>query len=116
LFRNERDVLDLPQGQVIFRAGDPGDAMYAVLEGVVNIVANGTLIEQIGENGIFGEMALVDGAPRSADAVASTAVKLARIDQERFVFVTKYNPFVSLEVLRITVERLRRQLRAPAKP
>lgn len=111
LFQNEKNIVVIPGGQMIFRRGDPCSEMYAVLEGIVEIRNNDTLIEEIPAGGIFGEMALVDGEPRSADAIAGTDVKLAKISEDRFMTLAQYNPYFTLEVLRITVERLRKQVR-----
>lgn len=111
MLRNEKDVTAVPAGQVIFREGDPGDAMYAVLEGTVDIKYRENLVEQIESGGIFGEMGLVDGQPRSADAIAGSDVKLARITEDRFMALSTYNPFFALSVLRVTVERLRRRMK-----
>lgn len=108
MLRNEKDVVEAEPGTYVFRKGDACDAMYAVLEGKVAIFNGSVLIEEVAAGGIFGEMALVDGSPRSADAVAGTAVKLAKIDEQRFLSLAQYNPYFTLEVLRGTVARLRR--------
>ena len=110
MLRHEKDTLALPAETTIFRRGDPGDAMFAVLEGSVAIRNGDTLIEEIPAGGIFGEMALVDGSPRSADAVAQTDVTLAKIDEPRFMTLAQYNPYFTLEVLRVTVARLRSRI------
>lgn len=110
MLRHEKGTIEVPAGTIIFRHGDPGDAMYAVLDGAVAIQNENVLLEEIPAGGIFGEMALVDGAPRSADAVAMTAVKLARIDEARFMTLAQYNPYFTLEILRVTVARLRRHI------
>jgi CRP-like cAMP-binding protein len=108
LFRNAREVLPVPAGEAIFRQGDAGDAMFVVLEGEVDIVAGGQPIETVGAGGVFGEMALIDGAPRSASTVARTACRLVRIDETRFRFLVQQTPFFALQVMRIMAERLRR--------
>lgn len=110
MLRHEKGAIEMSAGTIIFRRGDPGDAMYAVLEGTVVIQNDNVLIEEIPVGGIFGEMALVDGAPRSADAIAQTDVKVARIDEQRFMALAQYNPYFTLEILRITVARLRQRL------
>jgi CRP/FNR family transcriptional regulator, cyclic AMP receptor protein len=110
MLQNEKNTITLPGGTAIFRCGDPGEAMFAVLEGTVEIRHDGALLESIPAGGIFGEMALVDGGARSADAVAQTEVRLAKIDEQRFMSLAQYNPYFTLEVLRITVTRLRRRL------
>ena len=114
MLRNEKNVVELPAGTVLFRKGDPCDSMYVVLEGAVAIKVGDTLIETIPPGGIFGEMALIDGAPRSADAVAEAHTQLAEINEQRFMQLAQYNPYFTLEVLRITVARLRNRIQTNA--
>ena len=64
MFRNEADVKDVPAGETIFSAGDPADCFYVVSKGSVLIHDGDREIETVGEAGIFGELALVDGSPR----------------------------------------------------
>lgn len=96
-------------GEVIFRAGDPGDVMYIIRDGQAEIRADGAVLETVGANGVLGEMALIDGAPRSADAVAVTDCTLIPIDQARFTFMVAETPFFSIEIMRIMSARLRRR-------
>ena len=69
LLRNEQDVMHVSAGETIFNEGDVGDAMYVVLEGVVDIVHKGKAIDHVETGSIFGEMALIDDEPRSASAI-----------------------------------------------
>ena len=66
LFRNEEDTLPFAAGQTIFSQGDSGEAMYVVIEGKVALTVNGTLVEELEAGGLFGELALIDTAPRIA--------------------------------------------------
>ncbi|HEV8663689.1 MAG TPA: cyclic nucleotide-binding domain-containing protein [Candidatus Methylomirabilis sp.] len=83
-----------PEGRVIFREGETGDALYAVLEGTVRI---SKLIPRVGEEamafleegGHFGEMALLDEAPRSATAIAHTDCRLLIIRKTVFLDLLK---------------------------
>jgi CRP/FNR family transcriptional regulator, cyclic AMP receptor protein len=88
---------DLAAGEVVFREGDPGDAMYVVVAGKVRI---SKMVQGVGEEALsilgpgayFGEMAVVDDAPRSADAIAHTTCALAVLSREgldRLMFVDK---------------------------
>ena len=110
MFRHATDGVSFTAGQVIFRKDDPGLVMYAVVEGEVEILASDKVILSVGPGGIFGEMALIDEAPRSATAVAKTACKLVPIDKKRFTFLVQQTPFFALSVMRIMSERLRKQL------
>lgn len=108
--RNEQDTLSIPAGQTIFEEGAPGDTMYVVLEGVVEIIHHGTWLEDVESGGIFGELALIDDQPRSASAVAKTDVQLARVNQARFEFLIQYSPYFAVEVMRIMAKRLRARI------
>jgi len=92
----------------IFVQDDPGKCMYVVRTGRVGILSGGTVLENIGPNGTFGEMALIDGAPRSATAVAREPTEVAVIDEKAFLYLVEKNPAFALDLLRLLAARLRR--------
>jgi CRP-like cAMP-binding protein len=95
-------------GGAIFATGDDGDYMYVVRTGEVEIERDGKVIETLFAGGIFGEMALIDGSPRSATARAKTDVEVAPISEKNFLFLVHETPFFAIAVMRILAERLRR--------
>lgn len=97
-------------GSTIFKKGDPGDTMFVVGEGDVDIVAEGKIVETLTEGDIFGEMSLIDKQLRSADAVAKTDCKLVCIDEKRFLYMTDHTPRFALQVMRLVAERLRERM------
>jgi len=107
--RREKDVRTYRTGEVIFRVGDPGDAMYAVVDGEVEIRSNGRVLERVAAGDIFGEMGLIDQSPRSADAVAGSDCTVAPITQRRFMFLIQQTPFFAIDVMRLLSERVRRR-------
>ena len=96
-------------GDTIFREGDAADELFVIKQGQVEIRLNGRVLEELGENDLFGEMALVDGAPRSASAVASTAVDLVPVTEKQFLHLVDESPFFALKVMRVLARRLRMQ-------
>jgi CRP/FNR family cyclic AMP-dependent transcriptional regulator len=82
--------------------------MYVVRSGNVEIERNGEVIETLSGGSIFGEMALIDGSPRSATARAKTACELAPISEKSFLFLVHETPFFAIAVMRTLAERLRR--------
>jgi len=112
LFRHATDIIDYQPGQIIFNTGDAGDVMYAVVEGTVDILVGENVIDSAEPGGIFGEMALVDGSPRSATARARTAVKLTPLGEKQFLRMVEQTPLFALQVMRIMSERLRRLIQA----
>jgi CRP/FNR family cyclic AMP-dependent transcriptional regulator len=91
------------------RNGRPGDVLYVVLSGTVEIRIGRKVVETVGEGGIVGEMALIDRSPRSADAVAASEAVVVSIDERRFLFLVQQTPFFALNVMRVMAERLRRR-------
>ena len=74
------EAVEAPAGTVIFNKGDPGEEMYIVASGQVRIVSDIEVEEEIlahlGPGGVFGEMALLTGSPRTAGALATMDVRL----------------------------------------
>jgi CRP-like cAMP-binding protein len=108
LFRHSPDARTVPAGTVLFETGQPGDVLYVVLSGTVDIRIGGQVVESLGPGGIVGEMALIDRAPRSGDAVASSEAVVVPVDERRFLFLVQQTPFFALSVMRVMAERLRR--------
>ena len=108
MFRNQTDFKTFPAGETIFRQGDPRTFMFVVNEGEVEIRLGDKILEIVEPSGIFGEMAMIDGQPRTATAIARTDCKLIPIDQKRFQFLVQQTPYFAIEVMRVLAERLRR--------
>jgi len=107
LFRNSKDFVSFPATQTIFQEDEPGDVMYVVLEGAVDILIDEKVITTIGPGGLFGELALIDTRPRSATAVVRTDCKLVPISAKRFAFLVQQTPNFALHVMRVMANRLR---------
>jgi CRP/FNR family cyclic AMP-dependent transcriptional regulator len=108
LFRHDADTIALDAGQVVFDIGSPPDCMYGVIDGAVDVVSHGQVLETIGAGGILGELALIDSSPRSAMAVARTPSRVTRIDQRRFEWLVTEHPTFALTVMKVMATRLRR--------
>jgi CRP/FNR family cyclic AMP-dependent transcriptional regulator len=100
------------EGETIFREGEQGDESFVVVRGQVEIKSGNRWFETVGQNGIFGEMALIDDNPRSATVVALTDVTVVPIQEQQFLFMVKHTPFFALRVMRVLANRLRRQNKA----
>jgi len=99
-------------GETIFREGERGSELFVVQRGRVRILSGNRLLETLGENEIFGEMALIDDSPRSASAVAETDVAVAPVTENQYLFLVRHTPFFALKVLRVLAQRLRAQNKA----
>src|SRR5437868_15406474 len=107
------ETLDCEAQKVLFRAGDAGDAMYVIERGKVRICVQAIdghelTLAELGRGDFFGEMALLDGQRRSANAVVAEEARLAVLSREHFLSFVRSNPNVALEMLTAFANRLRR--------
>jgi CRP/FNR family transcriptional regulator, cyclic AMP receptor protein len=104
-------MLTYRAGQVIFREGDKGRIMYVIREGVVRISKSVLDVEKtldrLRKGDFFGEMALIEGLPRSATATAVTETKLQVIDEDGFTSLLGSGGPMALRILRELSARLR---------
>ena len=99
-------------GEVIFKEGDPGDGLYVVLSGRVQIsatIAGGErhVFSTVRPGDVFGEMAVLDNLPRSAHASAEGEATLAFVPREQFLELLKNSPALSLTMVQEISRRLR---------
>ncbi len=100
-------------GTTIFNAGDPADHAYLVQAGQVEIRAkDGSVIDTLGPGDFFGEMALVDTAPRSAQAVATTDTSVALFSREVVEEAINRSDFLVASLIRLLARR-RKNARRP---
>jgi CRP/FNR family transcriptional regulator, cyclic AMP receptor protein len=107
LFASETEVVSLPSGGVLFEKGEPGRLMYVVKSGNLQILDGNYVYETVSAGGIIGEMAVVDGSPRSATVRAIEPSVVVPVDERRFLFMVQQTPFFSLRVMRVMAGRLR---------
>jgi CRP-like cAMP-binding protein len=104
------DQVDLATDEVVVVQGDSGDCLYVVAQGSVRIQTGDRWVDDLAEGGVFGEMALLDPAPRSATVVAREPTRLARLDRESFLELVNEQPTVGIGVIRVLTARLRARL------
>jgi len=107
LFRNDTEIKHLAAGEFLFAKGDPAQGMYVVKSGELQIGDGNAIYETVMPGGIIGEMALVDGAPRSASVKALQPSEVIAVDQKRFLFMVQQTPFFAIRVMRVITQRLR---------
>ena len=114
LFKHDTDTTNLLLGEVLFSQGEPGDCMYVLLEGTVDIIVNHEVVEHSTSGSLLGEMALIDNSIRAATGVATEPCRLAKVDEKRFNFIIQNNPFFAKHVMKVLVNRVRQmgQLRS----
>jgi len=104
---------EVARGATIFVKGSPGTCLFAVCRGVVLVTSTSSdgkslFLNEIKEGEIFGEIALLDGRPRTADAAAFTDCSLIVIERRDFLPLLRSNPDVTLKLVEILCSRLRR--------
>jgi CRP-like cAMP-binding protein len=109
LFSEAKVIDHFEAGDTVFPEGSAGNFMYVVVEGTVDIYVGDKLIDISGPGDLIGEMALIDSQNRSATAVARTEARLARVDENEFLSMVVDTPFFALHVMRVLVQRMRRQ-------
>jgi len=103
----------VPQNTRLFRQGDKGDAMYLIESGRVRISIRDqeeqeVILAELAQGDFFGEMSIIDGRQRSADAKVIDDAQLAILSREAFLSFVRSNPDVALEMLSALTDRLRR--------
>jgi CRP-like cAMP-binding protein len=97
-----------PAGATIFEQGAPGDRMFIVSEGIVELRVGGKPVQTLQTGDFFGEMALLEDAPRSASAHAVSDCRLMPVDRKKFDYLLTRTPSFALEMMRIIANRLRK--------
>ena len=107
LVRSGVETRSFKQGDILFKEGDAAGELFVIQSGGVEIRHGNRLLDTLDGNNIFGEMALIDGAPRSATAVAATDVTVVPVNEKQFLFLVSQTPFFALMVMRVLARRLR---------
>jgi signal transduction histidine kinase len=105
------EPLTLAPGELLIREGDPGDAMYVVVTGELDVtkLTGGVEIElaRVGPGTIQGEMSAIEGRPRSASVRAITKVEVLRVPRDALLAVFAVTPAAAFSVLQVVLNRLR---------
>ncbi|HMF26536.1 MAG TPA: cyclic nucleotide-binding domain-containing protein [Pseudolabrys sp.] len=112
LAESEVPVWYLKPGETIFKEGDTAKELYVIQSGQVEIQLGNRLLDTLEPNDLFGEMALIDGAPRSATAIAKTEVALVPMSKKNFLALVSRAPSFALDVMTMLARRLRAANRA----
>jgi CRP/FNR family cyclic AMP-dependent transcriptional regulator len=99
-------------GRVICKEGDTGVGLHIILEGEVKVLVGDRTRRRLGPGAFFGEIALLDGGPRSASVVAETPVRTFAITSWNFRSVLKEYPSMPVKMLEEVCKRLRENERS----
>jgi CRP/FNR family transcriptional regulator, cyclic AMP receptor protein len=101
------DVLELPAGTMLARAGEPGNEFFLIVDGSARVDVSPRKRSRLGPGDYFGEMSLLDGGPRSASVVAETPVRLLVIKRRDFTTLLREAPALTHSILTTLSKRLR---------
>lgn len=110
--KNLLDDKTYRNGTALFRAGQNGDALYLIADGRVRISVHDAdgkelILAELARGDFFGEMAILDGKPRSADAIVIEDAHLAVLSRANFLSFVRANPDVALKMMTAITLRLR---------
>ena len=113
LMRAQRIALErvLAPGELVFSAGDPGDALYVVISGKLRVEQDGVGLGELGPGDHFGEMALIDDIPRSASVRAETATRLIGFPRVEFEGLLGSDPAITNKIQKRLLVSLSLRLR-----
>ncbi|MFI5271654.1 MAG: Crp/Fnr family transcriptional regulator [Ktedonobacterales bacterium] len=99
-------------GEVIFHRDDPGQVLYVIRSGRVKIFlttpdGQEIVLALLGPSDYFGELALLDGQPRSASAIASEATDTFALQRSDFIRAVERHPRIAIQVMNVLARRLR---------
>jgi len=99
--------MTFPAGGVVFNQGDPGNCMYIVQSGLIEMVIGEKVVEVCGPNEAIGFMSMIDTAPRSSTARVKETVEVSIIDQRKFRFMVDEIPNFALYIMGAMARRIR---------
>lgn len=101
------ETLDVESGRDVVRQGEDGDALFVVLSGTLDVTRDGTAVRSLGAGDYFGELALLDPAPRAATVTATDPTELAAISVRMFRVLLREIPGLGAKLLADLAGRVR---------
>jgi CRP/FNR family transcriptional regulator, cyclic AMP receptor protein len=112
---NASELVEYVAGQPIVREGEPGDSFYVVLHGQAKVSANGRTVHRAMPGDHFGEIALLDGGPRSATVTSETPMTLVRLSRKAFFGRLDRDPEMAIALMGTMARMIRRVDRSLAR-
>ena len=101
------EQIDFPAGYSVFSEGEPGETMFLILSGTVDIRSGDTVVASLGPKQCFGEMALLDAEPRSATVKATSELSALQIFHDDFTEMLAEKPEIARGIIKVLTRRLR---------
>jgi CRP-like cAMP-binding protein len=113
VFVSASDTRKCDPGEVIFSEGETSAEMFGIVSGAVELRKGDVTVARLGEGDTFGEMGIIDHAPRSLTAVAVEPTEIAVINERTFLFLVQETPMFAIQVMKSLAARIR-ELDRPA--
>ena len=101
------ESMAVPSGRTIVKAGDEGDALFVLLDGTATVKRHGQVVAELGAGDYFGELALLDPAPRAATVTATSDTELAVLGVRMFRVLLRELPPLGAKLLADLAARVR---------
>lgn len=101
------EEMTMDRGTYIVHEGELGRELFIIVKGEVDVVSGDRKIDTIRQGGYFGEMAILDSQPRSADVVSLSDVTLLKIDRDDFYEIMKQRDEVAIGIIKVLNRRIR---------
>jgi CRP/FNR family cyclic AMP-dependent transcriptional regulator len=100
-------TIAFPAGSVVFKQGDPGNCMYIVQSGILEMTVGDTVVETVSGNEAIGFMSMIDGSARSSSARVKDSCELTIIDTRSFRFMVDEVPNFAMYIMGVMARRIR---------
>ena len=100
------DVIEIPENDLLLKAGSLGHGMYIIIEGTFDIIIHENSVAQLGPGDIVGELALLIPIARTADVVSLTKSRLIRLRRKEFLALIEHQPLIGMNALKVLAERI----------
>jgi CRP-like cAMP-binding protein len=107
VFKNASERRTLETGEVLFATGDSGDQMFGLISGKIELRRGDDVLAEVHPGETFGELAIIDDAPRALTAVAVEASEVAIINRRTFLFLVHETPMFAIQVMQSLSQRIR---------
>ncbi len=101
------DEVDLPAGRVLMRQGETGAELFAIVDGSARVERDGRPLPDCGPGSVIGEIALIDGGPRTATVTLTTPSRLLVLSRRDFASLMDEFPGVRVQILDTLASRVR---------
>ncbi len=101
---------EMPANKIFIRENDPGEELFIVVDGEVEVLVGKSVIETLGNGACIGELSIIDREPRSASVRTRRRTRLLSINRKDFLLTLKQNPSIAINVMKVITQRLRKSI------